>query len=296
MKKLIERKVVILVCLLSLISGFPGCGGGKNYTAEDIASVSTAYYGTEKNPVYSFALQKKYNARQRKDIWFFSASCRVGEKKDHYTSFSLFPTPTDEAEEFLALIREEGEIARLRKHCNPLRIFHIPDAPSRSCVISFADGGTIEKNTALGEKALDYLFSLADRHFEAAENGIIKSVCITSSAMEYSGCYMFSIDNKEGIWFFSCDAVVDDDCICVGEETLQIAESDAEEILAVVNEQQLLGRVIQYEEPEDDGTFWLDETTYGTSFGLADGSRVHAPIDHGDELTEAFRCLVRKYK
>ena len=296
MKKHIERKVVIVVCLLSLISGLFGCGGEKSYAAEDIASVSTAYYGTEKNPVYSFALQKKYDALQKKDIWFFSASCLVGEKKEHYTSFSFFPTPTDEAEGFLALIREEGEIARLRKHCNPLRIFHIPDAPSRSCVISFADGGRIEKNIELGDKVLDYLFALADRHFEAAESGNLKSVCITSNAMDYSYCYMFSIDKEEGIWFLSCDAVVDDERICAEEEALRIGDGDAEEILAVVREQQLVGQVVQYEEPEDDGTFVLDETTYGTAFVFTDDSRVYAPIDHGDELTEAFRRLVRKYK
>ena len=282
--------------LLSLFSGLFGCGGDKSPTVDDIVLVNTSYYGMEREPVYSFALRKKYDILKKKDIWFFSANCRVGEKKDHYTSFSFFPLPTDEANEFFTLIREEGEIARLRKYHNPLSIFHISDAPSRISGVTFTDGSTIEKNTALCEKILDYLYALADRHFEAAERGILKSVCITSSAMEYSGCYMFSIDKKDGIWFLSCNAVVDDDLVCVEEEDLQIGESDAEEILAIVREQQLVGRVMQYEEPEDDGTFWLDETTYGTSFVFTDGSRVHASVDHGEEIVEAFRCLARKYK
>ncbi len=296
MKKKFVCKVVIAISVFALFSGLFGCSGGKNYTADDLVLVSTAYYGTERDPVYSFALRKKHDIIQSKDIWFFSANCRVGEKKDHCTSFSFFPLPTDEADRFFTLIRDEGEIVRLRKYHNPLNFLRISDAPSRSSGMTFTDGSKIEKNTALGEKIIDYLFNLADRHFEAAESGTIKSVCITSSAMEYSGCYMFSIDKVEGIWFLSCDAVVDDDRICVGEEELQIGESDAEEILAAVKEQQLVGRVMQYEEPEDDGTFWLDETTYGTSFVFTDGSRVHAFVDHGEKLAEAFRCLVRKYK
>ncbi len=282
--------------VFALLSGLFSCSGGKNYTADDIVSVSTSYYGTEREPVYSFALRKKYDIIQRKDIWFFSANCRAGEEKDHYTSFSFFPLPADEADEFFTLIREEGEIARLRKYHKPLNIFRIPDAPSRSSGVTFSDGSTIEKNTALGEKTLDYLYALADRHFETAESGALKSVCITSNAMEYSDCYMFSIDKEDGVWFLSCEAVIDEDLICVGEKELQIGEGDAEAILAVVREQQLVGRVMQYEKPEDDGTFWLDETTYGTSLLFTDGSWVHASIEHGDELVEAFRCLVRKYK
>ncbi len=154
----------------------------------------------------------------------------------------------------------------------------------------------IEKNTTTGDEAHDYLSSLAGRHLQTAERKTIKSVCITSNSMDYSGTYMFSIDKVEGKWFFSCDAVVDDDRICVGEKVLQIDESDAEEVLAVVREQQFVSRVIQYEEPEDDGTFALDETTRGMSFVLADDSRIYAPVDPGPELTDAFCRIAKRYQ
>ncbi len=137
--------------------------------------------------------------------------------------------------------------------------------------------------------------SLADSRFETAESEILKSVCITSNTMDYSGNYMFSIDKAESTWFLSCDAVIDDNRICIGENVLQIGEDDAEQILAVVRERKLVERVAQYEKP-DDRTFALDEATCGISFEFADGRRIYAPIDLGGELTDAFRRLVRKYK
>ena len=39
------------------VFGLFGCGGSKKYTADDIVLINTVYYGTEMNPVYSFALK-----------------------------------------------------------------------------------------------------------------------------------------------------------------------------------------------------------------------------------------------
>ena len=67
----------------------------------DIISFHTSYYGMASNPVYAFALRKQ------DENWLFSASCWVKSREDYYTSFSSFPIPTEEAEEFLEIIREE---------------------------------------------------------------------------------------------------------------------------------------------------------------------------------------------
>lgn len=161
--KHIVCKVVTVMFVLSLISGLSGCGGSGEYTADDIVLINTVYYGTERNPVYSFALKKG------EDCWLFSADCLVGNQKEHYTSFSSFPVTAKEAQRLLGIIREDGEIERLRRHRNPLRLFHVSDAPSRCCGITFSDGNTMEKEATLGDRTLQYLHELADRYYEAAE-------------------------------------------------------------------------------------------------------------------------------
>ena len=157
-------KVVTVVLALLPVLGLFGCGGGKKYTSDDIVLINTAYYGTEMNPVYSFALKKE------KDGWLFSADCLVGSQKDHYTSFGSFPITAEEAEDFLRILREDGETERLCRYRNPIRIFSSSDAPARSSGMTFSDGNTIEKETMLGDRALNYLYALADRYYEAAES------------------------------------------------------------------------------------------------------------------------------
>ena len=55
-------KVVTVVFALLPVFGLFGCGGGKKYTSDDVVLINTAYYGTEMNPVYSFALKKEKTA------------------------------------------------------------------------------------------------------------------------------------------------------------------------------------------------------------------------------------------
>ena len=156
-------KVVTVVFALLPVFGLFGCGGSKKYTSDDVVLINTAYYGTEMNPVYSFALKKE------KDGWLFSADCLVGEQKERYTSFESFPIPAEDAAELLQIVSEEGEIERLYKHRNPIRFFHISDAPTRSLGMTFSDGSTMEKKAILGDRALNYLYVLADRYYKAAE-------------------------------------------------------------------------------------------------------------------------------
>ncbi|MBC8533419.1 hypothetical protein [Yeguia hominis] len=157
-------KVVTVVFALLPVFGFFGCGGSKKYTSDDIVLISTAYYGTEMNPVYSFALKKE------KDGWLFSADCLVGSQKDHYTSFGAFPITAEDAESFFRIICEDGETERLCGYRNRIRIFNSSDAPTRSSGMTFSDGNTIEKETMLGDRALNCLYALADRYYEAAES------------------------------------------------------------------------------------------------------------------------------
>lgn len=273
--------------ILSLLLGLFGCGGNKKYTVDDIVLVHTGYYGMESNPVYSFAMRKE------EDNWVFSASCRVGSNKDHYTSFSSFPITDEDAQGFLQIIREDGEIERLFKYRNPIRIFHISDAPARSFGMTFSDGNSVEKETRLGDRALDYLYALADRHYKSAESVEVTAVSIHRNCMNYSSSCSFCLEKNEGVWLFSFDAEIDRSGGHTEAENQRIEEDAAEEILRIVKERQLVTRVKQYEVPPDDDIFALDETTYWTSFEFADGSSIDAPIDAGAELIDAFYSLAK---
>ena len=273
--------------ILSLLLGLFGCGGNKKYTIDDIVLVHTGYYGMESNPVYSFAMRKE------EDNWVFSASCRVGSNKDHYTSFSSFPITDEDAQGFLQIIREEGEIERLFKYRNPIRIFHISDAPARSFGMTFSDGNSVEKETRLGDRALNYLYALADRHYKSAESVEVTAVSIHRNCMDYSSSCSFCLEKNEGVWLFSFDAEIDRSGGHTEAENQRIEEDAAEEILRIVKERQLVTRVKQYEVPPDDDIFALDETTYWTSFEFADGSSIDAPIDAGAELIDAFYSLAK---
>ena len=273
--------------ILSLLLGLFGCGGNKKYTIDDIVLVHTGYYGMESNPVYSFAMRKE------EDNWVFSASCRVGSNKDHYTSFSSFPITDEDAQGFLQIIREDGEIERLFKYRNPIRIFHISDAPARSFGMTFSDGNSVEKETRLGDRALDYLYALADRHYKSAESVEVTAVSIHRNCMDYSSSCSFCLEKNEGVWLFSFDAEIDRSGGHTEAENQRIEEDVEVEILRIVKERQLVTRVKQYEVPPDDDIFALDETTYWTSFEFADGSSIDAPIDAGAELIDAFYSLAK---
>lgn len=146
------------------VFGLLGCGGSKKHTADELILLSTVYYGTARDPVYAFALKKEENG------WLFSADCLVGEQKEHYTSFTAFPVTAEDAAGFLQIISEDSEIERLYKHRNPIRFFHISDVPTRSLGMTFSDGSAMEKDAELGDRALAYLYVLADRYYKEAES------------------------------------------------------------------------------------------------------------------------------
>lgn len=146
------------------IFGLLGCGESEKFTADDLVLIHTVYYGTERNPVYCFALKKG-----RKWLVIL-CGLPCGEQKEHYASFESFPVPAEDAAGFLQIISEDGEIKKLYRHRNPIRFFHISDVPARSLGMTFCDGSTMEKEAELGDRALDYLYVLADRYYKEAES------------------------------------------------------------------------------------------------------------------------------
>ena len=290
MKLKIAYKRMVIVSVLSLLLGLLGCSGNKKYTTDEVRSFFTSYYGTGRYPVYSFSLQKQ------DENWLFSASCYVGEEKEHYTSFSSFLLPFEDAEGFLEIIRKEGEIKRLRRCRGPIRLFSLSDAPMCSSGMTFTDGSSIEKETTYGDKALDYLYLLADKYYAAAEKlePEICAVSVDCSCMDYSSSYSFTMKKEGYDWFLSYDAAIDDSGIHTEAQDQQIGEADAEEILRIVKEQQLITSAKEYEELSDEEVYALDETIYRISFEFADGSSIDAPIDAGNELVQGFYQLAKR--
>ena len=268
---------------MAILSLLFGCSGNKKYNAGDIIGTSTSYYGTECDPVYAFSLQK------HDENWLFSASCYVQSKEGRYTSFDSFSIPAKDAERFLEIIREEDEISRLSKY-RSLSILHAADAPTNSSVMTFSDGNSIEKETAFCDKVLRYFYSLAEKHYETAENVEITSVFVSCSSMDHSSSYSYTLEKDENTWYFSFDAVIDSSGAHTQVERQKINDN-AEEILRIIKNQQLVTTVRQYKKPDDDGLIALDETTYRLSFDFTDGTSKSAPIEAGEELISAFYAL-----
>lgn len=164
-----KARIAAAVVLAFLpIFGLLGCGESEKFTADDLVLIHAVYYGTERNPVYCFALKKEENG------WLFSADCLVGEQKEHYASFESFPIPAEDAAGFLQIISEDGEIKKLYRHRNPIRFFHISDVPARSLGMTFCDGSTMEKDAELGDRALDYLYDYTETsHFMVHRGGSV---------------------------------------------------------------------------------------------------------------------------
>ena len=206
------------------VSALFGCGGSRKYTVDDIIAFHTSCYGMASNPVYAFVLRKQ------DENWLFSASCWVESREDYYTSFSSFPIPTEEAEKFLEIIREEDEIRRLRKYRNPIRFFHIADEPMRSSGMTFTDGNSIEKETKLCDRAIDCLRDLADRYYEAAEKAEsesikneLTSVSVRLKDTEPWRSHFFTLKKDGDHWYFSFECSFGEDGSPVKSENIRLS-------------------------------------------------------------------------
>ena len=292
-KKKLLYKVVMIVSIFSLLSGLFGCGGtGKS---EEIVSFYTSSYGMARKPEYAFALYR------RDDAWYFSASCHVNSPYSHDTSFGSFPLPAKDAAGFLAVLREEGEIDRLRNYRTPLltrllaSIFPISDGSTRYSGMTFADGSSLERNTRVSARVLDSLYDLAEKHCREAESVEIQAVSIRRDSPDPEGSYFFTLETDGYDWFLSFGAVLDGTGGYTQGEKLRLEVHDEEEILRIIREEQLVARVKRYEESENEKETAYADTTYQTSFRFADGSSLCAPIQAGAELVEAFYSLAEHY-
>ncbi len=286
-------KAVMIVMISLLFSGLFGCGGtGKTH---EIVSFYTSSYGMARKPEYAFALYRQDGA------WYFSASCHVNSPYSHDTSFGSFPLPAKDAAGFLAVLREEGEIDRLQNYRTPLltrllaSVFPISDGSTRYSGMTFADGSSLERNTRVSARVLDSLYDLAEKHCREAESVEIQAVSIRRDSPAPDGSYFFTLETDGYDWFLSFGAILDGAGGYTQAEELMIGTHDADKILRIIREGQLVTKVKQYEALADEGTTALEETICQISFRFADGSSICAPLDAGTEMVDAFYSLAETY-
>lgn len=289
-RKTLVYRIVISMFLFPLLSGLFACGSSHPYTneANDIISFSTSSQGMSRTPNYVFSLQKKEGE------WFFSAACYAA---DHRTSFTAFPISAQDAEGFLEILREEGEIRRLRKYREPLLTLlfksQIRDGKTYYSAMTFGDASKLEKDTRICARALDYLYALAEKHCQAAESVEIRVISVRTESPDPSHCCSFTLERNEYECLLSFSAPLDDGDSHRQAEKREIGMEDEEEILRIVREEQLVEKVKQYDSAAKDGTAASEETACQICFQFADGSSACAPIDAESELMAAFYSLAQ---
>ena len=122
----------------------------------------------------------------------------------------------------------------------------------------------------------------------------IRSVSVSCGHMDYSHSYSFYLRKAETGWLLDADYAVDTEQPRTEYEACSVAEDDAKELLAVVQEQDVIGRLWHWKKPKIKVQV-ADETTYYTSVLFADGEQVAAPTHISDELVTGFYRLAEKY-
>ena len=74
MKRKARMAAAVVLAFLPIF-GLLGCGESEKFTADDLVLIHTVYYGTERNPVYCFALKK-----EEKGTTKIETSTLVGKK------------------------------------------------------------------------------------------------------------------------------------------------------------------------------------------------------------------------
>ena len=294
-KKLLYR-TIIAMSIFSLLSGLFGCGGSAQSTSSEVNQIvsfsTTSQSSMSVTPMYAFALRKKDGE------WFFSANCYVDSPQSHYTSFSSFPIPAEDAEGLLKIIDEEQELQRLRNYREPLltRLFAplVLDGGWDYTRVAFTDLEPLERETLPCDKVRDYLRDLAEKHCQAAESVEIVAVSVSRESPDPSIACSFTL--KKELYRYgdslSFSAVLDPADGLEEEEELVIGTKDTEAVIHIIKEQQLIEKVKQYEPTTGgDGTTDPDETVYRLSFQFADGSQISAPTDPGTELMDLFYSI-----
>ena len=120
-------------------------------------------------------------------------------------------------------------------------------------------------------------------------------VCIisfSSSAMSYTDSYAYSLEKANNEWLFDANYSYDIENPRVEFEGKKVSSQDAEAILDIVKEQDLISQAQKYKPPKINA-FLLDGGGYYLYFRMNDGTEINAEI-YNDDLAAALRTLAEK--
>ena len=158
MKRKIRFAYLLLMGILTLLSGMFGCDGETVYTADELTGISISCGRMDVRSCYSFALTKGSN-----DSWLFSSDCFINGL-EREISIRECEISADDVEEIILIVREKGLIERLQKQKKPLRVGFVSDEESFSAHMSFSDGGAIEGDISLSGELEDCFYRLTEKY------------------------------------------------------------------------------------------------------------------------------------
>lgn len=122
----------------------------------------------------------------------------------------------------------------------------------------------------------------------------IRSVSVSCGHMDYSHSYSFYLRKSENNWLLDAEYAVDTEQPRVEYEERTVTEKDAKELLSIVQEQDVIGKLRRYKKPRLNVQA-ADETNYYTAILFADGEQLGAAAHISDDLVTGFRDLAGKY-
>ena len=122
----------------------------------------------------------------------------------------------------------------------------------------------------------------------------IRSVSVSCGHMDYSHSYSFYLRKADGGWLLDADYATDTEQPHTEFEACSVTEEDAKELLSIVQEQDVIGKLRRYKKPKIKVQV-ADETTYYTSVLFTDGEQLGAATYISDELVNGFCRLTEKY-
>lgn len=122
----------------------------------------------------------------------------------------------------------------------------------------------------------------------------IKSVSVSCGHMDYSHSYSFYLRKAENGWLLDADYAADTERPHTAFEECPVAEQDANALLSVVQEQDIIEKLRRYKKPKIKIQV-ADDTSYCTSVLFLDGEQLSASAHISDALVTEFYRLAEKY-
>lgn len=158
-------RAVLLLAVLSFLTGMLGCGKTPNCSENEIVSVSSTCGHMDYSCSYSFYAVKKG------ENWLFSASC-AADTESPRTEFEDCPITFEDAQKLLRIIKAQNDMESLKSYKEPLLRVQVLDETTYYSLIAFSDGENISAPKKLSDDAIEYFYQLAKKYGGTSETTV----------------------------------------------------------------------------------------------------------------------------